>query len=117
MKNKKKAILLSAGLKARKTKAVVISLNEEDAARDVVQTLQSISPRIKIFARAHNLKSSKDLLKMGVKFATPEIIESSFILGANVMENLGFSKPKINSLVDKLRENDYENIKKPLSVK
>ncbi len=115
--SKKKAILLSAGLKQRKTKAVVIALNEEDTARDVVQTLQNIAPRIKIFARAHNLKSSKDLLKMGVRFAMPEIIESSFILGANVMENLGISKPKINSLVDKLRENGYENVKKPLSVK
>ena len=115
--SKKKAILLAAGLKPRKTKAVVIALNEETAARDIVQTLQSLSPRMKIFARAHNLKSSSELLKMGVKSATPEIIESSFILGANVMENLGLSKPKITSLVDYLRENGYENVKKPLNVK
>lgn len=115
--SKKKAILLDAGLKPRKTKAVVIALNEESATRDIVQTLQGIAPRMKIFARAHNLKSSRELLKMGVKSATPEIIESSFSLGADVMANMGFSATKINALVDYLRENDYENIKKPLNVK
>lgn len=115
--SKKKAILLAAGLRPRKTKAVVIALNEESAARDIVQTLQGIAPRMKIFARAHNLRSSRELLKMGVKSATPEIIESSFSLGADVMVNMGFSVAKINTLVDYLRENDYENIKKPLNVK
>lgn len=115
--SKKKAILLAAGLKPRKTKAVVISLNEEIAARDIVQTLQGIAPRMKIFARAHNLKSSHELLKMGVTSATPEIIESSFILGGSVMEKLGLPKPKINSLVEYLRENGYEHVKKPLNVK
>jgi len=115
--SKKKAILLASGLKPRKTKAVVISLNEEEAARDIVQTLQNIAPNIKIFARAHSLRSSKELLKMGVKSATPEIIESSFILGADVMENLGLSKPKISVLVGSLRENGYANVKKPISSK
>lgn len=115
--SKKKAILEAAGLKPRKTKAVVISLNEESATRDIVQTLHEIAPRMKIFARARNLKSSTELLKMGVKSATPEIIESSFTLGSNVMENLGVSKPKVNSLVNYLRENCYENVKKPLDVK
>ncbi len=115
--SKKKAILLAAGLKARKTKAVVISLNDEIVARDIVQTLHGISKQIKIFARAHNLQSSRDLLQMGVKSATPEIIESSFILGSDVMESMGLSKPKINALVSYLRENGYENVKKPIDTK
>jgi Trk K+ transport system NAD-binding subunit len=115
--SKTKAIWLAAGLKVRKTKAVVISLNDEVAARDIVQTLHGISKRIKIFARARSLRSSRDLLQMGVKSATPEIIESSFILGSDVMESMGLSKPKINALVDHLRENGYENVKKPIDTK
>lgn len=115
--SKKKSILLAAGLKISKTKAVVISLNDEIVARDIFQTLHGISPRIKVFARAHNLQSSRDLLKMGVKSATPEIIESSFILGSDVMTGLGLSKPKINALVNHLRENGYENVKKPITIK
>ena len=115
--SKKKAILLAAGLKARKTKAVVIALNDEVVARDIVHTLHAIAPHIKIFARAHNLKSSRDLLSLGVKSATPEIIESSFIVGSNLMMGLGLSKQKVVSLVEYLRENGYENIKKPIDIR
>ena len=115
--SRKKAILLAAGLKPRKTRAVVIALNDETVARDVVQTLQSIAPRMKIFARAHNLKSSRELIKMGVKSATPEIIESSFIVGSKVMEGLGLSKAKINALMEYLRSDEYVNVKKPIDVK
>ena len=115
--SKKKSILLAAGLKPRKTRAVVIALNDEAVAQDIVQTLQSIAPNMKIFARAHNLKSSRELLKMGVKSATPEIIESSFIVGSKVMEGLGLSKTKINALMEFLRSNEYDNVKKPIDIK
>lgn len=115
--SRKKEILLEAGLKVRKTRAVVISLNDEVIAQDIVHTLHSISPRIKIFARAHNLKSSRNLLKIGVKSATPEIIESSFIVGSNVMESFGLPKSRVSALVDYLRANGYENVKKPLDIK
>ncbi len=115
--SKKKAILQAAGLRVNKTKAVVIALDDEVAARDIVETIHGISKRIKIFARARNLKSSRELLRLGVKSATPEIIESSFILGADIMANMGYSAAKINALVDYLRENDYENVKKPINTK
>lgn len=113
----KKGILLAAGFKPSKTKAVVIAVNNEVIVRDIVETLRTLSPRTKVFARAHSLKSSKDLIAMGVKSAMPEIIESSFILGGNVLSGLGLSKIKINSLVDNLRMNDYENVKKPIDTK
>lgn len=115
--SKKKSILLAAGLKPRKTRAVVISLNDEVVAHEIVHTLQTIAPHMKIFARAHSLKSSKELLKIGVKSATPEIIESSFILGSEVLANVGLSRAKIDDLVQYLREDGYVNVKKPIRVK
>jgi Kef-type K+ transport system membrane component KefB len=115
--SKKESILLAAGLKPRKTRAVVISLNDEVVAHEIVHTVHTISPNMKIFARAHNLKSSKELLSIGVKYATPEIIESSFILGSAVLESVGLSENKINSLMEYLRANGYANVGKPLDVK
>ena len=115
--SKKKSILLAAGLKPRKTRAVVISLNDEVVARDIVETLHGFVPHIKVFARAHNLKSSKELLKLGAKFATPEIIESSFILGGELMSSIGLSKAKINDLMAYLRADGYANVTKPIDVK
>ena len=113
----KESILLAAGLKPRKTRAVVISLNDEIIAHEIVHTLNTISPHMKIFARAHSLKSSKELLDMGVKYATPEIIESSFILGSAVLSNLGLSNAKIDTLMEYLRANGYANVGKPIDVK
>ena len=115
--SRRKTILLEAGFKARKTRAVVIALDDETVAADIVQTLHSMSSTVKIFARAHSLKTSRQLIDLGVKSATPEIIESSFIVGANVMNGLGFSSVKINSLMDYLRSNNYENVKKPIEIR
>lgn len=113
----KESILRAAGLKERKTRAVVISLDDEAAAHEVVHAVRAISSRIKIFARAHNLKSAKEFLNIGVKYATPEIIESSFVLGSEVLSGIGLSESKISSLTDYLRENGYANVGKPLEVK
>ena len=115
--SKKKSILEAAGLKPRKTRAVVISLNDEVVAHEIVHTLHEFAPRIKIFARAHSLKSSQELLNIGVKSATPEIIESSFILGGQVLSNIGLSKNKIDELVECLRADGYANVGKPIDVK
>jgi len=115
--SRKKAILLDAGLKPRKTRAVVIAVNDAACTSDIVETLRTLAPRIKIFARAHNLETSKELLALGAKSATPEIIESSFMVGENLMMSLGLSKVKINELTADLRANNYANVKKPLELK
>ena len=114
---KKKAILLDAGFKVRKTRAVVIAVNDISCTEDIVQTLHSMAPRVKIFARAHNLENSQVLMSMGVKSATPEIIESSFILGGDLMASLGLPKAKISTLTEDLRANGYANVRKPLELK
>ena len=115
--SRKKSILEAAGFKPSKTRAVVVAVNNESIVRDIVETWRSISPRIKIFTRAHNLKSANDLIKMGVKSAMPEIIESSFLLGDKLMSGLGLSRIKINSLVEDLRANNYANVKQPIDTK
>ena len=115
--SRRKGILEAAGFKPSKTRAVVVAVNNESIVRDIVETWRSISPRIKIFARAHNLKSANDLIKMGVKSAMPEIIESSFLLGDKLMSGLGLSRIKINSLVEDLRANNYANVKQPIDTK
>ena len=115
--SRKKRILEAAGFKLSKTRAVVVAVNNEAIVRDIVETWRTISPRIKIFARAHNLQSANDLLAMGVKSATPEIIESSFMVGGKVMAGLGMSKAKITALTEDMRANNYANIRKPIDTK
>lgn len=115
--SRKKSILEAVGFKPSKTRAVVVAVNNESIVRDIVETWRTMSPKTKIFARAHNLKSANDLLAMGVKSATPEIIESSFMVGTDVLTGLGQSKAKITALVDNLRANNYANVKQPIDTK
>ena len=115
--SRKKSILEAVGFKPSKTRAVVVAVNNESIVRDIVETWRSISPKIKIFARAHNLKSANDLIKMGAKTAMPEIIESSFLLGDKLMSGLGLSRIKINAVTEDLRANNYANVKQPIDTK
>ncbi|MCQ2574908.1 MAG: hypothetical protein MJ156_02290, partial [Alphaproteobacteria bacterium] len=79
--------------------------------------VQTITPKMKIFARAHRLTGASTLLKLGVTFVAPEIIESSFLLGENLLTSLGVRKQKIDELLQHLRINNYENVRRPVDGK
>lgn len=115
--SRKKSILLDAKFKPTKTRAVIIAVNNAVVTADIVETVHSMSHRVKIFARAHSLKASQELIALGAKCATPEIIESSFTVGEKVMTMLGLSQAKVNALVTDLRANNYANVKKPIDGK
>lgn len=115
--SRKKSILLDAKFRISKTRAVIIAVNDATVTADIVETVHSMSKRTKIFARAHNLRTSQELLALGAKCATPEIIESSFTVGENVMTTLGLSSAKVSALIADLRANNYANVKKPIDGK
>ena len=115
--SRKKSILLDAKFRISKTRAVIIAVNDATVTADIVETVHSMSKRTKIFARAHNLRTSQELLALGAKCATPEIIESSFTVGENVMTTLGLSSTKVSALIADLRANNYANVKKPIDGK
>lgn len=100
-------VLRQLGMKARKTRAVLIALDNAESAKDVLRTVRSIAPRVKVFARARNLADSKMLIKRGVNEALPETIESSFFLGYNVLGALGVSESKIDAMLETLRADNY----------
>ncbi len=110
-------VLRDFGLSPRKTRAVVIALDNATTARNTVLTVRGIAPRVKIFARARNLDDSKILLKQGVQCALPETIESSFFLGYNVLEHLGVSERKMDDLLDEMRRDNYAQVGSPISDK
>ncbi len=110
-------ILRDVGLAPRKTRAVVIALDNVSNARETVFAVRRIAPRAKIFARARNLVDARVLLADGVKTALPETIESSFFLGYGVLEHLGVSQRQIDKLLDDLRADNYGGIEPTISDK
>lgn len=110
-------VLADFGLKPRRVKAVVVALDNANTARKCILTVKSIAPRIKIFARARNLADSQMLMREGVATALPETIESSFMLGYNVLSHVGISDDKINDLVCDMRSDNYSELSTVISDK
>lgn len=103
-------VLRDFGLAPRKTRAVVVALDNSTTAHNTVRSVHSIAPRVKIFARARNLAESRELVARGVTEAQPETIESSFRLAYGVLENVGVSERKIEALLQEMRANNYARV-------
>ena len=112
---KNEAVLRDFGVAPRRTRAVVIALDNVATARDTILTVRQIAPRAKIFARARNLADTQELLKLGVTQALPETIESSFLLGTGVLEHLGVSAGKIDNLLKYLRSDNYSGVEQTIA--
>ena len=109
------AILRDFGLSPRRTRAVVVALDNVATARNTILTVHQIAPRAKIFARARNLADTRELLKHNVAQALPETIESSFFLGSGVLSYLGVSDGKITSLLNNLRADNYAGVEQTIA--
>jgi voltage-gated potassium channel Kch len=105
-------VLRYTGLAQRKTRAVIIALDNAWVAKSTVRAIKTITPHVKIFARARNITESKVLMAEGVKEVLPETVESSFMLGRAVLENIGVSGNKIEILISDMRANHYAKLDK-----
>ena len=111
------SVMREFGLSPRRTRAVVIALDNVSTARDTILTVRNIAPRVRIFARARNLADTRELLKHGVTQALPETIESSFMLASGLLTHLGISEHKINNLLSDLRADNYAGVGKTIADK
>ncbi|MCL2629642.1 MAG: cation:proton antiporter [Alphaproteobacteria bacterium] len=98
-------VLRSLGIGNVKT--CVLALDNMAVIKRTVRAMKGVSPRVKIFARSRNLMEADALMKQGVAVALPETIESSFVLGQEVLLKLGVPEAAINSMLDGLRRDSY----------
>lgn len=110
-------VLYDIGVRARKTRAAVVALDNATTARKTILAIKSIAPKIRIFARARNLADSQILMREGVVSALPETIETSFSLGAGVLHHLGVSDRRIDELLCDMRDDNYTTLSAMLSDK
>lgn len=110
-------VLREFGLRPRRIKAVVVALDNATTARKSILMIKSITPRVKIFARARNLADSQMFIAEGVDVAMPETIESSFFIGYSVLEHVGVLDSDIEELLNDMRANDYAALSAVISDK
>jgi len=103
-------VLQDIGLSNKKTKALIIALDNVWVSKSTIRAVKSIAKKVKIFARAKNMEESKVLIAEGVKDIYPETVESSFLLGSGLLESIGVKSGKIDDLVMELRKNNYAKL-------
>lgn len=104
------SILRAGGLSKRKTRGVIIALDNSAIAKKTVRAIKRVQPTAKIYARARDLAEANILLAEGAKMALPETIESSFLLGREVLHNLGVESKEVDLLMSRLRGDNYATL-------
>lgn len=112
-----RSVLIEFGVNARNTRAIAVALDNATTARKTILTIKSISKRIKIFARARNLADTQMLLAEKISYSLPETIESSFLLGSQVLKQLGISNQSVSDLLSDMRANNYQSLSTVISDK
>ncbi|MDR1696900.1 MAG: cation:proton antiporter [Rickettsiales bacterium] len=107
---KRAEVLRELGLNSRTTRAVVIALDNTTHAKSTLRAVRSIGPRIRVFARARNMDEAALLSNEGAKLALPETVESSFMLGEQVLENLGVRPDDVHKLLNDMRQDNYKKL-------
>jgi glutathione-regulated potassium-efflux system ancillary protein KefC len=106
----KPAILKEFGLAPRRRQAIVIALDNAAIAKKTVRAARELVQNVRIFARARNLTEANILQNEGAKMALPETIESSFMLGEQVLLDQGVKLRDVEILMSRLRGNNYETL-------
>lgn len=91
-------------------KLVLITVDNPLSTLRIASHIKTRYPKVKIFARARDIKSKDVLLKHGVTWALPETIEGSLRMGAEALIEMGIDKDSVEYLVNALRKDDYKNI-------
>jgi CPA2 family monovalent cation:H+ antiporter-2 len=92
-----------AAAKIDSAKAMVITLDDPKAAKSVLMALRRKLPDLPVVVRARHHAHVQELLEKGATTVMPEATESSLLLGAAVLEELGDSKTDVEAAVMSVR--------------
>ena len=103
-------LLRTAG--AAEAAIVVLAVDDIDQSMEIVETLQTHFPQLKIVARARDVTHWNRLREKGVTHVERELFESSLRSGRSVLEMLGHPPFEARSIAQKFRQHNIELIDK-----
>lgn len=98
-------VLRSAGLD--RARALVMTLDDPDAAIPVVRAVRQASPRLPILVRARDDSHLTELLNAGATEVVPETLEAGLMVGAHVLYLLGVPSDHVTSEIQSVRRDRY----------
>jgi glutathione-regulated potassium-efflux system protein KefB len=99
-------ILHAAG--AATAKAILICVDDKEAAIKIAEIVKEEYPMIPILARAYDRGHAIDLLKAGVDYQIRETYESALNFGSEVLTVLGEEEELAAQIIEEFRETDRE---------
>ena len=99
-------ILHAAG--AASAKAILICIDDKEAAVKIAQIVKDEFPLVPLLARAYDRGHAIDLLKAGVDYQIRETYESALNFGSEVLTTLGEEVELAAQIIEEFRETDRE---------
>jgi len=101
-------ILNSVGIK--NAELIIVTVNEAEAAKSVVEVLHNNHPELKVYARGHNGTICHELKQLGAFGVVSENLEASLELSRMVLNHEGFTYEERQDLLTDFRDNYYEQV-------
>lgn len=83
--------------------ALIVSMDDADAAERVLRTARQIAPDLPILARARDHSHAARLTELGATTVVPEVLESGLHLGQLVLQEIGLPPESARELIDEQR--------------
>ncbi len=106
-------LLKAAG--AKNAEVIIVTLNDTEAAEEVVAALRRSHPETAIYARGHSLIQCQLLRKLGASGVVSENVEASVELARNALDTIGMPEPQRVQILGEFRRqyqakiDDYGN--------
>ena len=94
-------LLEAAG--ARNAQIIIVTLNDPDAAEQVVSSLRKTHPETKIYVRGRSLDQCRELRRLGASGAVSVNVEASLELARMALVSVGYNKEKREAILDDFR--------------
>ena len=99
-------ILHAAG--ANNSDAILVCVDDKEAALRIVDLIKAEFPLAKLFARAFDRGHAIELVKLGVDYQIREVFESALAFGAETLRVLGTEDEEIGVIIEGVRERDRQ---------
>ncbi|MFN3212605.1 MAG: cation:proton antiporter [Henriciella sp.] len=86
---------------------VVVTLDNQLSAENMVKTARHSRPDVPILARARDADHAQLLYKAGATFVIPDAIEAGLQMSARALEQLGYESEAVQTLISSERETEY----------
>ncbi|MEC9347396.1 MAG: cation:proton antiporter [Pseudomonadota bacterium] len=97
--------------------AVVVTLDQPEAADATIASVRRDWPLKPVYARARDAAHAREALAMGATEAIPENLESSLQLASRVLQGLGVPLEAANQTIELIRQLEYDSLPDPARKK